>query len=241
MGMRAILTGLTVSLVASGVTYAADIKGRGSLKDVPYVETAWNWTGFYGGLNVGYGSGSSDVWVSPNDNNVHGDATNDPTGAVLGGTIGYNHQYSQNWLIGAEADFSWMDLQGEQGKRILDGHYWSGGWDGLFTLRARVGYTVDTTLIYGTAGFAALHTNEVIAGNATDEAAAGTDWRPGWVVGAGVEHMFTDRISGKIEYLHAGFGERSGSTGYPGNTGTQYYRLDASLDLVRVGVNYKFY
>jgi outer membrane immunogenic protein len=240
MGMRAILTGLTVSLVASSGAYAADLGGRGGMKDVPFVETAWNWSGFYGGLNIGYGSGSSDVYVSANANNPHGDASNDPSGVVLGGTIGYNHQYAPNWLIGAEADFSWMDLQGDQGKRVMDGHYWSGGWDGLFTLRARAGYTMGPTLIYGTGGFAALHTNEVIAGNDTEEASAGTDWRAGWVVGAGVEHKFTDRVSGKIEYLHAGFEELSGMTGYPGRTGDQYYRLDGSLDLIRVGVNYKF-
>lgn len=239
MGMRAILTGVSVSFVAFGVANAADI-GPGGLKDAPYVETVYAWTGVYGGLTAGYGWGTSKNYVS-NNNNPHGWAENDPDGFAIGGTIGYNYQFAPTWVVGAEADFSWMNLQGQQGMRIYDGHYWSGGWDGLLTLRARLGYTVGTTMFYGTAGYAAMHSNEIVAGNDTDEADAATGWRNGWVVGAGVEHKFTDRWSVKAEYLHADFEDLSGATGYPGNySATQVYKMESSLDLFRLGVNYKF-
>jgi outer membrane immunogenic protein len=217
-------------------------KEPASTKDTPYVVVAGDWTGMYAGVTVGGGWGTSKNYVSPNGNDAHGWAENDPDGVVIGGTLGYNYQFSgTDWLIGAETDLSWMDLQGEQGKRIYDGHYWTGGWDGLFTLRARLGYVMGRTLIYGTAGYAALHTNETISGNDTDESNYGTGWRSGYVVGAGVEHKFTDRVSGKVEYLHAGFDDQTGPTGFPGNSANQSYIMRSDADILRVGLNYKFY
>jgi len=239
MGYKAIMTGVTLTVAATSFANAADIaKGPGGLKDIPYVEAPWSWAGVYYGATIGYGSGGSTAYVS-NNANAHGTDTNNPDGVLLGGTIGYNYQIAPTWLIGAEADFSWLGLQGDQGKAVFDGHYWTGGWDGLFTLRGRVGYTLGRTLIYGTAGYAALHTNETISGNDTDESAFGTDWRSGWVVGGGVEHFLTERLSVKGEYLHAGFEDLSGRTGFPGNYGNQVYKLESDLDLIRIGLNYK--
>lgn len=161
---------------------------------------------------------------------------------MLGGTIGYNWQYTPNWVIGAEADMSWADMQGDQHKYIYDGHDWSGGWDGFGTIRARVGYALGRTLIYGTGGIAFLHSNEVIVGNDADETNFAQGWNTGYVVGAGVEHAFTDRLSAKIEYLYAdGFSEWSGTTGTVSQAGDQTYKHDVgNLDIVRVGLNYKF-
>ena len=56
MGLRTILTGVSVSLCVLTTANAADIKG-GSLKDTPFVAAAWNWEGLYGGWVAGYGSG----------------------------------------------------------------------------------------------------------------------------------------------------------------------------------------
>lgn len=243
MNVRAILAGLTVSLAAIGSSFAADMgPGPGSLKDVPYVQVPWSWNGFYGGLTLGYGSGSTTNYVSANDNAPHGYASLSPDGVIGGSTIGYNYQISPNWVIGAEADLSLADISATgNGLRIYDGHYWTGGWDGLFTLRGRVGYAMGRALFYGTAGYAALHSNELIAGNNANESDSGRGWRSGWVAGGGVEYAFTDRITGKIEYLHAGFEDLSGQTGFAGNYADQVYKLSSDVDIVRVGVNYKLW
>ncbi|MFZ1108696.1 MAG: outer membrane beta-barrel protein [Rhodomicrobium sp.] len=242
MGMRAILTGVTVSLVASGVTYAADIKGPGDLKDVPYVETAWNWSGFYGGVTAGYGSGTSRNYVSPNANNPHGWAENDPDGALLGVTVGYNWLLAPNWVVGAEADFSWSGMEGEQHKYIYDGHDWSGGWDGLSTIRGRLGYAAGPNLFYGTAGLALLHANETIVGNDASESNFYQGWKAGYVIGAGIEHAFSNRLTAKIEYLYAdGFSSESGYTGTVSQRDGQTYIHDVgNISIIRAGLNYKF-
>ncbi len=245
MGMKAILTGVSVSLVAFGVANAADM-GPGGLKDAPDVGTVYAWTGVYGGVTAGYGWGTSKNYVSPNDNNVHGWAENDPDGALLGGTIGYNYQWAPNWVVGAEADFSWSGMEGQQHLYIYDGHDWSGGWDGFATIRGRLGYALGSNLFYGTAGFAFVHANEVIVGNDADESNFYQGWKTGYVVGAGVEHAFTPRLSGKIEYLYAdGFGSEKGVTGTvngPSTNPVQYYEHDiGNISIIRLGLNYKFY
>jgi outer membrane immunogenic protein len=237
MGMRAILTGVTVSLVASGVAYAADMKGHGGLKDLPYVETAWNWSGFYGGATVGYGFGTSDGYLQRNAN--HGEASNDPSGGLLGLTLGYNHQIAPQWIIGVEGDISFADITGEQNMQIWDGHYWVGSWDAFSTLRGRLGYVMGATLLYGTGGLAALSSSESIHGDNGNQSTDAHGWRAGWVVGFGVEHAFTDRLSGKVEYLHAGFDDITGSTVEEG--APRPYRFSSDLDLVRVGLNYKIH
>ena len=242
MGMRAIVVGVGVSLVGVSAANAADFAGPGGLKDAPYVEVPWVWTGFYGGFTGGYGSGVSMNYVSPNANAPHGWAENDPSGVLLGGTIGYNFQFGPNWVAGAEADMSWSGMEGQQHMYIYDGHDWSGGWDGFATIRARIGYAFGTTLFYGTGGLALVHANEVIVGNDADESNFYQGWKTGYVVGAGVEHAFTPRLSGKIEYLYAdGFGSESGPTGTISQPGDQSYIHEiGSINIVRAGLNYKF-
>ncbi len=243
MDLRTILTGVGVSLCAITVANAADFK-KGSLLDTPYVTTAWNWAGLYGGWTTGYGTGDSRNWVSPNANNVHGWASNNPDGVMLGGTLGYNWQYTPNWVLGLETDMSWANLTGDQHKYVYDGHDWSGGWDGFGTFRGRAGYAFGRTLVYGTGGLALLHTNEAIVGNDANETNFDQGWHVGYVVGGGVEQMLTDRLSAKAEFLYAdGFREWNGKTQTVSQTdGTQYWKHDVgSIDIVRLGLNYKFF
>jgi outer membrane immunogenic protein len=233
MGMKAILTGVSVSLLAFGAANAADM-GRGSLKDAPYSSTTFAWTGVYGGVTAGYGWGEADTFLDRGDN--HGVASNSPGGGLIGLTAGYNWQWAPQWIVGIEGDFSYADIS-DRSKHLWDGHYWTGGWNSLATLRGRVGYSFGSTLVYATGGFAALDSSEYIMGdNDNDQSTDGRGWRTGWVVGAGIEHAFTDRISGKIEYLHAGFEDLSTSDGNGNPAG-----FGADLDLIRVGLNYKFH
>ena len=65
----------------------------------------------------------------------------------------------------------------------------------------------------------------------------------GYVVGAGVEYAFAPNVTGKIEYLFAdGFGNESGYTATVSQHGDQtYIHQIGNIDIVRVGVNYKFW
>ena len=62
----------------------------------------YNWTGFYAGINAGYGFGSSSWSAVPT-------ASNKPKGFLAGGTAGYNWQ-SGAIVYGVEGDFELLVL-----------------------------------------------------------------------------------------------------------------------------------
>ena len=228
------LTAVAVVLSASGA-YADGT----SWKDGP---SSYNWVGLYLGGTLGYGLGSSVT----DYNNTQGVQTpdgnhpwthNDPSGVLAGVTIGYNYQVSNKWIAGLEGDLSVTDISGKDNMTWGDGHHWHTGWPGLATLRARVGYEYDPlTLIYGTAGVAAVASSEYNIGDNADQSSDNSGIRWGWVAGVGVERAFSDRWSGKIEYLHVGLAD---NCGFGANDGGYCYKND--LDLVRVGMNYKIH
>ena len=115
-----------------------------------YAEPApsyFSWSGFYVGLNGGYGWGTSD-WSS----GVTAGST-DPAGGLFGGTIGFN---VQNWglVFGLEGDLAgnWMRNNTSSGTGIcaVPGCQIQTSWFG--TARGRVGYAFDRALFYVTAG-----------------------------------------------------------------------------------------
>jgi len=68
----------------------------------------WNWTGFYGGANIGYSWGNSNSTLTLSDATTGAPlfAANNSfslDGIIGGGQIGYNWQ-STNWVFGLEAD-----------------------------------------------------------------------------------------------------------------------------------------
>lgn len=191
------------------------------------------WSGMYLGASVGYGWGTSEQSYDRNDN--HGIASTSPEGVLAALTAGYNYDAGGGLILGIEGDLGLMDVSADD-KVVYDGHIYKshfGPWWG--TLRGRAGYTIDNTLFYGTAGFAFMGVDEVSIGNTPGETATNTSSRAGWVLGAGVEHAFTQTMSLKLEYLHMGFGRHDGLS-----ANQEPYYFANSVDLVRVGINTKF-
>ena len=102
----------------------------------------YNWTGFYAGLNAGYGMGKSTWSVLPGTDIK-------PKGALFGGTVGYNWQ-SGAIVYGLEGDFDWSGVKGSVTCGIVFTCETSSSW--LATFRGRVGYAFDRWLPYVTAG-----------------------------------------------------------------------------------------
>ncbi len=206
----------------------------------------YNWVGLYLGGTMGYGLGSSETYFNNTGNafapdGAHPWTSNNPSGALAGITLGYNYRLNERWLTGIEGDVSLADIKGKDNMYWGDGHRWHTGWGGLLTLRGRVGYEYDSrTLIYGTAGVAAVESNEYNIGDQVgnnDQGSDNTGWRWGWVAGVGVERAISDRWSGKIEYLHVDMTDNNGH-GIK-NNGNSTYTYVNDLDIIRVGVNYK--
>src|ERR1019366_2248591 len=92
MMKRLVLAGLGALAVVTmmGSANAADMPRRHAMPaKAPMYEAPYNWTGFYVGINGGGGFGHSD-W-----SNALGTNGYNLSGAVVGGTIGYNYQMGQ--------------------------------------------------------------------------------------------------------------------------------------------------
>jgi outer membrane immunogenic protein len=210
---------------------------------------AWRWTGFYAGLNGGYGSagGSSTVTVT---GGALGDSTGSSTGSginggIAGGQIGYNFQ-TGSLVFGVEADYQWT------GQSKFDDSSCGSGCDlvektsltSFGTLRGRIGAAFDRTLFYGTAGFAYMTGKDTVTGNVDGLSATLIDLPlsgVGWTAGAGLEVMATDRWSVKAEYLYLQSTSATGSAALPaffGGNITENVRLHDHI--VRAGLNYRF-
>ena len=76
---------------------------------------AWFWTGFYVGGHVGAAVGTAD-FADPFGSSIFGDKVTTP-GFLTGGQIGYNWQVpNSNWVLGVEADASWLTSDGTNTK-----------------------------------------------------------------------------------------------------------------------------
>ena len=81
-----------------------------------------------------------------------------------------------------------------------------------------------------------METDELILGdNDATQNTYNQTTHTGWVLGGGIEYALTDNVSTKLEYLHMEFPEH---TGYTNNQ--ELYSFDNSVDIVRVGLNYRF-
>src|SRR5215470_16688795 len=158
-----------LALVASLPASAADLPARGMPYKAPVYAPAYNWTGFYLGVNGGGAFGNSD-W------NGFG-VSNSPGGGMVGITAGYNWQaLGSPWVFGLEGDVDWTNLRGSFTNAACPaGCETRNTW--LGTVRGRVGYAWDRIMPYVTGGLAVGD----IRANPTGFAGA-SDTKAGWAV-----------------------------------------------------------
>ena len=210
-------------LASSFAAQAADIPPpvyKGPRAVVAY----YNWTGFYVGLNAGYGFGSSDWSAVPT-------ASNKPKGFLVGGTLGYNYQVG-SWVFGLEGDFDWSNVKGSADCAVGISCSTSNTW--LATFRGRLGYAFDRWLPYITAGGAYGNVKAEISVPSFGLTGSTSKSQLGWAFGAGLEYAFLGNWTAKIEYLYVDLGNF--------DTGPAPIVNNVSFkeNIVRAGLNYKF-
>jgi len=213
---------IAVLMASASTAYAADILYPPP-PPPPIVEmrsTIHDWSGPYVGIAAGIASLHSLYLPSVgNDPELSGDAV------TLTGLAGYNVQYD-NIVIGVEADLTWANLKARNRLDQVDLEV-----PYIGTARARLGYAMDNTLIYVTAGVGVLKGEMTLtAFNETD-----TKTHFGYVVGAGIETNVWDSLNLRIEYIYGDFGEETYQF-TPGNVSEDIN----SLHLVRAGLVYTF-
>src|SRR5258705_2492677 len=213
--------------IAAGTASAGDLLGheRGSIKDGPIPASEFSWTGFYigthTGLAVGHAEGKKYDFLTEAD----------LSGGIYGGQIGYNYQRGM-YVVGIEGTLAGGNIEGSTGcysatcKAEID-------WNA--TLVGRFGVAFDRTLVYSLAGVAWADIDASASGYGDKYSASET--HTGWVLGTGIEHALTDRISAKIEYTHTDYGSETHSFN---NGGSKVpVKVDAETDTVKLGLNIK--
>lgn len=240
-------------LTASGAAMAADapVYDKAPVAE-PMVDTApvWSWTGFYAGVNAGYGWGDLET---DEDNAVFDNGTDfnlDADGGLVGGQIGYNWQMD-NFVWGVETDLQYADLSTENDYQFFDldndgtddeiGVDAELNWFG--TTRLRAGVAMDRFMIYATGGLAYGDADVGYAVNGDVVDAGDNETRVGYAAGAGVEGAITNNVTAKLEYLYTDLGSEDVNYAYTGTGGATSNissETDFTAHTVRVGLNYKF-
>jgi outer membrane immunogenic protein len=209
-----------LALAAATQASAADLPRSMPYKAPAYVN-AYNWTGFYLGINGGGAFGDSD-W------NGFG-VGNSPSGGMFGVTAGYNWQgIGSPWVFGLEGDIDATDVNDRftcGGTTCETKNTWLG------TVRGRVGYSFDRYLPYFTGGVAFGNVDARVAGVGSSH-----DTNAGWTVGAGVEGVIAGNWTAKLEYLYADLGDTTCSAAACGLA----TNVDLQMNIVRAGLNYRF-
>jgi outer membrane immunogenic protein len=166
-----------------------------------------------------------------------------PSGGFAGGQIGYNWQgiWRPDLVLGIEADIQGAGIDDQArdlGLLIQSRLDWFG------TVRGRIGYAMNSTLLYATGGFAfggldKTDRDDIVPNNFRFSSTA-----TGYVLGGGIEHQISPAWSLKGEYQYLNFGKNDltdavfGAITLPNNGGAKLH--DDDFHTVRVGLNYHF-
>jgi outer membrane immunogenic protein len=218
-----------------------------------------DWSGFYIGLNGGYGGdvfkqyGSLVGTSSVNAPVVLNTSNSSRTGGfIVGGHAGYNYQFYKHFVLGVETDGQWSGITGQHQALVTEGSYGSvymnqqSKLDWFGTSRLRAGFARGDTLSYATVGVAygnsSIGDHDVGGGLFVNNASA---IRAGWVAGSGTEYAVLPNLSLRAEYLYVSM---SGLNGYATGGMTQSNMLlignvstgKMTNNIMRVGLTWSF-
>jgi outer membrane immunogenic protein len=201
---------------------------------------AYSWSGFYLGVNAGYGLAST--VIDDQDCNIScSSQTLSKGGFTVGGTAGYNWQMGAT-VLGIEGDWNWIDA-----KKSFVSVNWpsihSAEIKSFGTVRARAGLAVDRTLIYVTGGAAWLDqkVSAICSPNCFTSGFTSNKTEVGLAAGAGLEFAVTDKVTAKLEYLYIALPSKNHipDAAHP-SPDYNNYGFTSNLQVVRAGLNYHF-
>jgi outer membrane immunogenic protein len=246
---KLVLATVAAVAVLSAPAFAADM----AVKAPPMTPApASSWTGFYGGINGGYGwdpSTGDNRCITPTgvpfgvgcDLPITGMVK--PRGGIFGGQVGYNLQVN-SIVYGLETDIQWSGIKGS-GSAIdsLGGTYnLNANLNWFGTARGRIGVLANPNmLLYATGGliYGRESASSVLPFPGTVYPASTAEVRAGWTLGGGLEYAFTATLSGKIEGLYYDMGSVTALFANPVTGFTVGARFADTGAIVRAGLNWK--
>jgi outer membrane immunogenic protein len=216
--MKTALLAAFIALTTS-TAFAADVVYEAPAAPIVEAPILFTWSGPYIGIQGGAG------WATLTDSFGASSVDHSLDGGLVGGFVGFQHQFPSNLVLGIEGDldYNWNDkdveifgLSGEFGTELAG------------SVRARAGYAVDRSLFYVTGGWATTRGYSE-ASDGVDTFKAKETFN-GWTVGAGIEHAFTDNLFGRAEYRYSDYGSKD----------TDFGKVEIDQHAVKVGLGVKF-
>jgi outer membrane immunogenic protein len=232
----------TAALIALGTTVqAADMAVRAA-PPPPLLPVVYNWTGFYVGLNGGWGQ-SNNCWdyvfvAGP----VFSDGCRDRSGGLFGGQVGYRWQANQ-FVFGLEAQGDWADLSNTRVSLLDPSLSTRVKTDGIGLFTGQLGWAWNAALLYVKGGAAVTSNRFDILDNfngASLVSQSATRW--GGTLGVGFEYGFAPNWSIGAEYNHLWMGDANNSFTVtdPRLVGILNNRIRQDVDMVTLRLNYRF-
>jgi len=255
------------SLMVGGAASAADVRMPVTAQPAaqPPAPPPLSWTGFYLGADIGglWTRSVSGQWDPPPSGPTLGvlpitGSLN--TSALVGGVHGgYNWQFAPVFVAGIEGDWSWTTANTTfiqswvstiTGPRPAALTHMNIVDNWLASIRGRIGYLITpVTLVYFTGGgawgqvgynaFAANETSTYVPTSAFSKTVGG------YVLGGGVEYVFSNNWSVRAEYLFYRLDTGTSaiafdSTGHFPTLPSGFTWSNSDVQSARAGVSYKF-
>jgi outer membrane immunogenic protein len=233
--LRKLLLSSAAATAMVGSALAADLPPRRPPPVLPVVPL-FTWTGFYVGVDGGYG------WQNVRETGIAGGLAAyqlnfRASGPVGGGHAGFNWQVNQ-FVFGIEGDVlgTSMRVNAPFNAFLFNNADWRSGVEG--SIRGRIGIAFDRFMVYATGGVAfetfRLRENFLFAPTFADTF---TPSRAGLTVGGGVEYAFTDAWLARVEGRYSDFGTfNNASVLVPG----LFFRERVTEARITGGLSYKF-
>jgi outer membrane immunogenic protein len=244
---------ITVTLFTHPLVAGPESLASKEIAPEPAVSQPCNWTGFYIGVQGGYGWGDL-KWTEEDKTFI---TEHDHDGFFVGGEEGYNYQIG--WLvIGAEGDFSYSDVNGRSSRDGFEGPgtttFETGtDWVGNAGLRVGVAFKRFLFFVKGGVSFAHLEYDTFRVDTDTEEEPhnerfQSDEMRTAPLVGGGVEYALSCHWSAKVEYKHLFLGRNhihgTSVDIFPGETPEvaelDTFKTKTQQNQVQFGLNYKF-
>jgi outer membrane immunogenic protein len=234
-----ILAAAAIAVGSAASAVAADLPARSPYSKAPaIVEAAYDWSGFYAGINGGGAISNIDWNADPFPGFGGGDeGSHNASGGTVGGQIGYRWQLT-NWVFGLEAQGNWADFKGSNVSQQFLGQTNQTKIDafGLFT--GQIGYAWDRALFYVKGGAAVTDNKYTSIGTVAPFVGVDTAREARWgaSVGVGFEYAFAPNWSLGFEYDHLFMGNNDvvSSAGFIAD------HIKEDVDLFTARIDYKF-
>jgi outer membrane immunogenic protein len=223
--------------LAASNAYAADMPVKAAQRTIA---PAFSWTGFYAGVNLGYGWARASATSTVTGGTLAGSTvtgSSNMNGVNGGGQVGFNYQTGAI-VWGIEAD---IQASGQRQTTTVGALTEEDRLRAFATVRGRVGVTPwDRGLLYVTGGWAWMDARSTVTSGGVTLIDLSSN-KGGWTVGGGGEWMFAPNWSAKLEYLYMRADNVTGTAALPapfGGTITSNARIENNV--IRAGLNYHF-